>query len=65
MAGVRVPELLPGRAYGLSRLEVRAKRLVAASSLGELKLPGIGTASISTAEDRTEAFLAFIDPPAT
>ncbi len=37
-AGVRVPELLPGRAYGLSRLEVRAKRLVAASSLGELKL---------------------------
>jgi hypothetical protein len=37
-AGVPVPEELPGRAYGISRLEVGAKRLVAASSLGELKL---------------------------
>lgn len=37
-AGLRVPEQLPGRAYGLARLEVGARRLVAASSLGELKL---------------------------
>lgn len=38
-AGVRVPEQLPvGRAYGIARLEVGAQRLVAASSLGELKI---------------------------
>ncbi|MDC3379022.1 prolyl oligopeptidase family serine peptidase [Planctomycetota bacterium] len=29
------------------------------TSLGELELPGIGTASIGTSDDRTEAFLTF------
>ncbi|MCH8005777.1 MAG: S9 family peptidase [Planctomycetes bacterium] len=32
---------------------------LAGEPLGDVRLPGIGTASISTAEDRTEAFYAF------
>lgn len=51
--GILVAEYLRDASSRIERFDFNGK------SLGEIELPGIGTASVSTDESRTEAFLTF------
>jgi prolyl oligopeptidase len=51
--GILVVNYLKDASTRIERFDFDGKRL------GEIELPGIGTASVYTAEDRTEAFFAF------